>query len=84
MKNMINEEKSENYYKKSFIELNPYWECIKLKIIIEGKKGPVFRNYILEKINRIINKVPISLDYEKQVKFNQIIKKITNKNELKQ
>ena len=59
-------------YKKSLIDFEIQDEVLKLKLIIRARKGMVSRAYVLEKLNRILSRVPIALDYEKQQEFIKI------------
>ena len=62
----------ETLYQRSLHEFNVRDEVLKLSLIVEESKAPIYPSYILEKLERISNGVPIALDLLKQAKFNQL------------
>ena len=62
----------ETLYERSLHEFNVRDEVLKLSLIVEESKAPIYPSYILEKLERISNGVPIALDLLKQAKFNEL------------
>jgi len=62
----------ETPYERSLHEFNVRDEVLKLSLIVEESKAPIYPSYILEKLERISNGMPIHLDLLKQAKFNEL------------
>lgn len=59
-------------YEQSFYDFNLANEVIKLRLIVRASNAPIHPPYILEKLNRIVDGIPISLDMGKQQEYNRI------------
>lgn len=57
-------------YTRSLRHFNLRDEVYKLKLLLIGKNDPIYRVYVEEKINTILNKLPISLSGNKIGIFN--------------
>ena len=57
--------------KENFNIQDEVYKVYKFILIVEAAKKPIYRSYILEKLRRIFNGVPISLDVFKQRQFNE-------------
>ena len=71
-------------YEKTFVNFDLRDEVLKLRLILkENDNFFIGRNYVLEKVDRMLSGVPITLDYSKQRKFNEIKQKMkgNDKNE---
>lgn len=60
-------------YERSLTSFSLRDEVLKLRLIVQESKELIHPSYVLEKLNRILNCMPIALDPGKQHEFDRII-----------
>lgn len=60
-------------YERSLTSFSLRDEVLKLRLIVQESKAPIYPSYIMEKLNRLVNGIPIALDLVKQREFDRMM-----------
>lgn len=65
-------EREPTSYEQSLYNFNLSNEVLKLQLIVQASNAPIYPSYLLEKIERLVHAIPITLDMGKQREYNRI------------